>query len=122
MRMRPIAVKWAVLVGLACTLSSAQDTQFLPEITQHLKLNSHVRVLLQAKDDRDGGDPEQFNFGPSVEFYLKPLLKLKNVTLFDLNDVKKRPIVFESGYRIITAPSTPAKNRVIEAVTFHFPF
>jgi hypothetical protein len=79
-------------------------------------------MLLQAKDDREGGDPQQFTFGPSVEFYLKPLLKLKHVTRFDLDDVKKRPVVFESGYRIITAPNTPATDRAIEAVTFHFPF
>jgi hypothetical protein len=113
---------WAVLVSVACSLSRAQDTQFLPEIDQHLKLNSNFRILLQAKDDREGGDPQQLTFGPSVEFYLKPLLKLKNVTLFDLDDAKKRPLVFESGYRIITAPNTPVTNRAQEAVTFHFPF
>ena len=64
MRMPPTLANWAVLVGLACTLSSAQDTQFLPEITQHFKLNSNFRLLVQAKDDREGGDPEQFTFGP----------------------------------------------------------
>lgn len=112
----------AVLVGLAGTLCRAQDTQFLPEITQNFKLSSNTRLLLQAKDDREGGDPEQFTFGPSIQFYLKPLLKLKHVTLFDLDEVKKRPVVFESGYRIITAPNTPATNRAIESVTFHFPF
>jgi hypothetical protein len=122
MRIPPTFVYGAILVGLACTLSRAQDTQFLPEITQHFKLSSNIRLLLQAKDDREGGDPEQFTFGPGAEFYLKPLLGLKNVTLFDLDDVKKRPVVFESGYRIITAPNTAATNRAIESVTFHFPF
>ena len=77
MRIAPTFVYWAILVGLACTLSRAQDTQFLPEITQHFKLSSNIRLLLQAKDDREGGDPEQFTFGPSAEFYLKPLLSLK---------------------------------------------
>lgn len=62
---------WAVLAGLACALSYAQDTQFLPEITQHFRLSSNIRLLVQAKDDREGGDPEQFTFGPSAEFYLK---------------------------------------------------
>jgi len=119
--MRTIA-SWAVLLSLACTLSRAQDTQFLPEITQHYKLSSTFRLVIQAKDDREGGDPQQFTFGPSAEFHLKPLLKLKNVTLFDLDDAKRRPVVFESGYRIITAPNTAATNRAIEAVTFNFPF
>jgi hypothetical protein len=122
MRIPLTLARWAVLLNLACSLSHAQDTQFLPELTQHFKLSSNIRVLLQAKDDREGGDPQQFTFGPSVEFYLKPLVKLKNATLFDLDDVKKRSVVFESGYRIITAPNTAATNRAIEAVTFHFPF
>jgi hypothetical protein len=113
--------KWPGFVFLACALCQAQDTQFLPEIDTHLKLSSNVRILLQAKDDREGGDPQQFTFGPSVQFYLKPLLKLKNVTLFDLDDARKRMLVFESGYRIIAAPNTPATNRAIESVTFHLP-
>jgi len=122
MRIPRTLAPWAVFLSLAGNLSRAQNTQFLPEITQHFKLSPNFRVLLQAKDDREGGDPEQFTFGPSVEFYLRPMLRLKNVTLFDLDDVKKRPVVFESGYRIITAPNTAATNRAIEAVTFHFPF
>jgi hypothetical protein len=118
----PTFVKWAVLASLPYALAHAQDTQFVPEVTQHFKLSSNIRVLLQAKDDREGGDPQQFTFGPSVEFHLKPLLKLKNATLFDLDDAKKRPLVFESGYRVITAPNRTATNRAIEAVTFHVPF
>jgi hypothetical protein len=120
--MSSTVAEWAVLLSLASTMSHAQEAQVLPEITQPLELSSNIRTLLQAKDDREGGDPQQFTFGPSVEFYLKPLLKLKKVTLFDLDDVKKRPVVLESGFRIITAPNTPATNRAIEAVTFHFPF
>jgi hypothetical protein len=100
----------------------SQDTQFLPEIDANLSVNSHFRTYLQAKDDREGGDPTQFTFGPSLEFYLKPLLRLKRVTLFDLNDAKKRPLVVESGYRVITAPNTPNENRAVEAVTVHLPF
>jgi len=114
--------KWILLLSVASACCRAQDTQFLPEIDTNLKLNSNVRIFVQAKDDREGGDPQQFTFGPSIQLYLKPLLKLKEVSLFDLNDEKKRALVFESGYRIITAPNTPAINRWVQAVTFHFPF
>lgn len=113
--------RWTFLALLASIAAHAQDTQFLPEIDWHLKLNPHSRAYLQAKDDRDGGDPQQFTFGPSVQFYLRPLVKLKNITLFDLDDAKSRPLVVESGYRVITAPDTPVENRALEAVTFHFP-
>jgi hypothetical protein len=43
------------------------------------------------------------------------------VTLFDLDDAKSRPLVFESGYRIINAPNTTPENRAIESMTFHYP-
>ena len=109
------------LAWFACLVAHAQDTQFLPEIDGHLKLNSSVQMYLQAKDDREGGDPQQFTFGPSIRFYRKPLLKLKNVTIFDLDNEKSRPLVIESGYRIITAPNDPPENRALESVTFHFP-
>jgi Protein of unknown function (DUF2490) len=113
--------EWLVLACLACAFGHAQATQFLPEIDTHFTVDSKVRFLVQAKDDREGGDPQQFTFGPSIQFYLKPLLKLKHVTVFDLDDVKQRVLVIESGYRIITAPNTPLENRVIESVTFHLP-
>lgn len=111
---------WVILASFACT-GHAQDMQFLPEIDAHLKLNQSFRGYLQAKDDREGGDPTQFTFGPSVQFYLKPLIRLKHITLFDLDDAKSRPLVLESGYRIITAPDASVENRAIEAVTFHLP-
>lgn len=113
--------RWILLTSLVCSLSHAQDTQFLPEIDTHFTVNSRARFLLQAKDDREGGDPQQFTFGASIQFYFKPLLKLKHVTMFNLDDIKRRMVVFESGYRIITAPNTPNENRAIESVTFHLP-
>lgn len=103
------------------TPTPAQDVQFLPEVDAYLKLNPDVRAYVQAKDDRDGGDPTQFTFGPSIEFYLKPLIKLRQVTLFDLDDAKSRPLVLEVGYRLITAPNTPAENRELAAATFNYP-
>jgi Protein of unknown function (DUF2490) len=105
----------------ACSFIHSQDTQFLPEVDANLTVNSYFRTYLQAKDDREGGDPTQFTFGPSVQFYRTPLLKLKRITLFDLDDAKKRPLVIESGYRIVTAPNVANENRAIETVTFHFP-
>jgi hypothetical protein len=113
--------RWTLLALLACVTAHAQDTQFLPEVDVHLTLNRSLRTYLQAMDDREGGDPEQFTFGPSLQFYHKPLARLKSVTLFDLNDEKSRPLVLESGYRIITAPDAAPENQAIEAVTFRYP-
>ncbi len=112
---------WAFLVCFACLPARAQETEFLPEIDAHLTLNHTFRTYLQLKDDRDGGDPTQFLVGPSLQLYLKPLLRLKNVNTFDLDDSKSRLLVLETGYRYITAPDAAGESRLIEAATFNFP-
>ncbi len=109
------------LVSVAAIPAISQSPQFLPEVDANLKISPDVRTYLQAKDDRDGGDPTQFTIGPSIEFYLKPLIKLKQVTLFDLDDSKSRAVVLEAGYRYITSPNTPGENREQVAATLNFP-
>jgi Protein of unknown function (DUF2490) len=123
MRRQVHSIFWKVTL-LICVLYlpvRAQETQFLPEVDAHLTLNSMFRAYLQAKDDREGGDPTQFSFGPSIQLYVKPLIKLKKVTTFDLDDSKSRFLVLETGYRYITAPGAPPETRLIEAATSHFP-
>ena len=111
----------ALLIFCAWLHAGAQDTLFLPEVDANLKLNSSVRVNLQAKGEREAGDPEQSQIGPSIQLYLKPLIKLKNVTAFDLDDAKSRFLVLETGYRYITAPDTPTKHRMLIVLTSHYP-
>jgi hypothetical protein len=113
----------AVLLLLPASSTFAQNssTEFLPEIDANFKLNSSVRLVFQAKDTREGGDPTQAEIGPSIEFYLKPLLKLKKVTLFDLDDAKSRPLVLAVGYRVVPSPGKPTVNRMEPVLTFHVP-
>jgi len=106
---------------LACVPAYAQETEFLPEIDAHLKLNKTFRAYLEAKEDRDGGDPTQATIGPSLQIYLKPLIKLKKVTSFDLDDAKSRFLVLDVGYRYITAPGAAPENRMLVAATSNFP-
>jgi hypothetical protein len=120
-RMRSALLKCVFLVCLACRPTQAQNVQFLPEVDAHLTLNSNFRAYLEAKDDRDGGDPSQFAIGPSIQLYLKSLIKLKEVTKFDLDDTKSRFFVLETGYRYITAPDAPPENRMLTAATLNFP-
>jgi hypothetical protein len=121
MRVYPVFWSFAFLVCAACVSARAQNIQFLPEVDAHLTLNSTFRTYLEAKDDRDGGEQDQFAIGPSLQLYMKPLIKLKKVTAFDLDDAKSRLLVLESGYRYITAPNAPLDNRLITSVTFNFP-
>jgi hypothetical protein len=116
-----IVCGWVFIVSFAWLPVRSQNVQFMPEIDAHLKLNSMVRTYLEAKDDRDGGDPHQFAFGPSIQLYLKPLIKLKDITAFDLDDSKSRFLVLETGYRYVSAPNAPLENRMLAVATSHFP-
>lgn len=109
------------LVAFYCGSTHAQAVQFLPEIDAYVKVHSVVRIYSEMKDDRDGGDSTQATTGPSIQLYVKPLLKLKRVTVFDLDDSKPRALVLEAGYRYITAPNAPTDNRFLSSVTFHLP-
>src|ERR1700676_4051500 len=104
---RPLVL--AALVILCCLHGRAQTTQVLPEIDAYFKLSSELRISFQAKGTREAGDPTQAELGPSLDFYLKPLLRLKDVTAFDLADSKSRPLVFSLGYHYLPeANGSPA--------------
>ena len=119
------AKKSLVLASLAilwCLRSSAQTAQVLPEVDTYFKLSSELRVSFQAKETREAGDPIHAEIGPSLDFYLKPLIRLKKATEFDLDDSKSRPLVFSVGYRYLPqANNAPATNRMEPVVTFNFP-
>jgi hypothetical protein len=100
---------------------STQETQFLPEIDAYYKLRSDLRVGVQAKDTRDGGEQTQVEIGPSVALYQKPLVRLKEITAFDLDDAKTRLLVLTGGYRYLSSPTSPSTSRVPIAATSHFP-
>ncbi len=112
----------ACLVILFSLSASAQTAQLLPEVDANYKLDSDLRIVFQAKETRESGDPVQAEIGPSLDFYLKPLLHLKDVTAFDLDDSKARPLVFSIGYRYLPqANGAPATSRMEPVVTFRYP-
>src|SRR5436305_713683 len=113
MRARDRILEITVFLLFASTAMKAQSVQFPPEVDSYLKVNSMFRVYSEAKDDQDGSYSTQFTIGPSLELYLKPLLKLKTITAFDLDDSKVRALVLEAGYRYITAPNEPLDNRFL---------
>lgn len=111
----------ALLVPILQLRAVAQVDQLEPEIDGYYKITPAVRFFFQAQGTREGGDPTQAEIGPSFEFYLKPLVKLKRITVFDLDEAKSRPLVFSIGYRYLPTPDSPATNRMVPVVTFHFP-
>jgi hypothetical protein len=115
---------WLGLALLVPTLKQhaiAQTDELLPEIDAYYKVSQDVRLSFQAKETREGGDPTQAEIGPSIEFYFKPLLRLKKITQSDLDDSKSRPLVLAIGYRYLPSPNEPAENRIEPVATFNFP-
>lgn len=109
-----------VVPGLACS-AGAQVNEFLPEIDAYYKVTDELQVWMQAKETYEAGDPVTAEFGPSLDFYLKPMVRLENITMFDLDDSKSRPLIFSIGYRYLPYPSSPPTNRMEPIVTFNFP-
>jgi hypothetical protein len=105
----------------SAVLHAQESAQGLPEIDVYYSLNPLVRASFQAKQTREGGDPTQAELGPSVDLYLKPWIKLQNATIFDLDEAKKRALVFSTGYRVLLSPGTATTNRWELIATANFP-
>jgi hypothetical protein len=118
---RPTLVLIPLTLLLAPAWSFSQTAEFLPEIDAYYKIKSDIRLTFQAKETREAGDPTQAEIGPSAEFYLKPLLRLKDVAAFDLDDSKARPLVFSVGFRYVPSPDKPTVWRMELVATPHFP-
>ena len=99
----------------------AQNDQFLPEIDAYFRGNSQFRYYFQARQTREGGEPTQAELGPTGEFYLKPWIHLRGATESDLDEAKKRALVFAVGYRYLPSPSAPTTNRLRLDLTSHIP-
>ena len=96
----------------SCRPAIAQTFQFLPEIDVYYKINSAIRFDLQAKETREAGDLTQAEVGPSVNFFVKPLIGLKNIPIFDPTESKSRLLQLFVGYRYAFSPDKPTVQRM----------
>ena len=115
---------WLTLAIMLAALpfsAHAQSFQFLPEIDTYYKFDPNLRVYFQAKDTREGEMPTTAEIGPSLEFHLKPLHKLGNITAFDLDKSKSQLLLFSIGYRYLPTPNEPPTNRLEPYFIVHLP-
>jgi hypothetical protein len=99
----------------------AQTFQFLPEIDTYYKFDPNFRIYFQAKDTREGGAQNTAEIGPSLDFHVKSLQKLREITAFDLDKSKSRLLLFSIGYRYLPTPNEPPTNRLEPYVILHLP-
>jgi len=106
---------------LRCVPACAQTFQTLPEVDFYYKIQPRIQFIFQAKETREAGDPTQAEIGPSLDFSMKPLLGLKRITAFDLNEAKSRLLELSVGYRYVPSPSKATVERLELVATPHFP-
>jgi len=112
-------------LGLLCSFGPAyaQTDQFLPEVNFYSRVRDGMRFQLQTKQTREANEPVQAEIGPSVDFYVHPLVRLAEIAKFDPDDAKARIWLLSIGYRYLPeANGGAATNRIIPTATFRFPF
>ena len=115
-------VAFALVVSSTIAHAQTTLTAYLPEVDAYFRLSSNVRLNFQAKGYMEDGDLNHAQIGPSLQFNLKPLKKLKEITVFDLDDLKCMPVVFTVGYRYLPSAIESTTNRFQPILMFHIPF
>lgn len=74
--------------------------EFKMDVQDNPKLSKNIRFQFQVDQTREAGEPiQQEEIGPSLQFVTKPLVRLRKITVFDLDDTKSRPLELSIGYR-----------------------
>jgi hypothetical protein len=125
--MKSVQNKWLIAVfflSLTSSVATGQTTitAFLPEVDSYFRFSPNVRLFFQAKGYMEDGDLSHAQIGPSLQFNIRPLEKLKKITIFDLDDIKCMPVVLTVGYRYLPSTIQPAINRAQPIILFHVPF
>jgi len=100
---------------------AAQSLQSWPEVDTYLQLNSNVRLSFFGSLARENAEGSSAEIGPNIDFFFKPLVKLKRITAFELDQSKSRPIMLRLLYRYLPAVEGPTERRVGLEATGRFP-
>jgi len=106
--------KLAGMISVLVLLSlpaEAQSYQTWPEISTYRKLNSDVRLYFIATTTRENSKGTSAEIGPSIDFYLKPLLRQEKITIFQVDKSKSSPLLRRLGYRYLPSTDGPAEHR-----------
>lgn len=115
------------VIGIALTLAvvgpslAAQSLQSWPEVDTYLKLSSNVRVSFYAALTRENAAASSAEIGPNIDFFLKPLIKLKRITVFQLDQSKERPLTLRLGYRYMPSTDGTVEHRGLAEATGRYP-
>jgi hypothetical protein len=110
-----------IFLALLRPLVAAQSAQSWPEVDTYLKLSSNVRVSFYAALTRENTTGSSAEIGPNIDFFLKPLVKLKRITAFQLDQSKDRPVMLRLGYRYMPSTDGTVEHRGFAEATGRYP-
>jgi len=100
---------------------AAQSLQSWPEVDAYRQFNSNVRGSFSVALTRENAEGSSIEIGPNIDFFFKPLVKLKRITVFELDQSKSRPLMFRLLYRYLPAVEGPTEHRIGVECTGRFP-
>lgn len=101
--------------------AGAQSKQFWPEVDTYVGINSNVRLFFDASITKEDGVGTSSEIGANIDFFLKPLVKLKRFAGFQLDTSKSRPLTLRLGYRYLPAFDGPDEQRIVVEATGRYP-
>jgi hypothetical protein len=116
--------KMAAVISLLVIVlkpAGAQTSQFWPEISTYVKLNSSVRLYFIAASTRENSRGTSAEIGPNLDFFLKPLAKLERASIFQVDKSKSRPLLLRLGYRYLPTTDGPSEHRAVMEATGRLP-
>jgi Protein of unknown function (DUF2490) len=110
-----------LMLAICGTSLAAQSLQNWPEVDTYLKLSSNLRVSFYGALTRENAAASSAEVGPNIDFFLKPLIKLKRITVFQLDQSKERPLTLRLGYRYMPSTDGTVEHRGLAEATGRYP-
>jgi hypothetical protein len=101
-------------------LAQNSQSQAAPEIDTYFKLTPPIRLVFVAQRTREDGKETGSNVAANVDFYLKPLLRLKTATLFQRDESKSKLLVLRAGYAHHWFPGSDPEERIVLEATARY--
>jgi hypothetical protein len=112
----------ALMVVSSGISAHAQTTQVWPEVSLFTRLNDRMRFYFLATTVKESQESTAAEFGPNVDFYLRPFRERKRLAGFRLDESKNRFLLLRAGYRYLNSFSgDPDEHRIVLEATARYP-
>jgi hypothetical protein len=101
-----------IVVMLFAQPARGQSKPLWPELDLYVKINAKVRLLFSAARTNENGEITEADFGASIDYSTKPLLKLTKSRGDHQDTSKSQLLTFRAGYHFLPSRQGPAETRI----------